>query len=222
MYANKKYTYHLCGATLLSANTAMTAAHCLRRRVTYYLAMGITDLNYFRTSSFQISRISRIDIHPDYVNGLLANDIAIITLQNPMALTKHVNTISPWYNLLPPALFPKCQLNGWGLTQRGSTSVLQTAVFKIYNFFACKKHWSDKTGRTDLISLKKDICAKSETSAVCYGDSGSPLVCNNKVMGVLSWADSQCTPNTPGVFTRIHGYEKFVKDILDTNNKNIG
>ena len=213
LYVNKNNELnYLCGATLQSQTKALTAAHCLTRQVTYYLAMGVTDLNNFRTNTFQISRVSRIDIHPDY--RIFENDIAIITLSDPMTLTKHVKLIKIYKRLFP--IRPNCQLNGWGLTEKGSTSVLKTAKFKIFNYKKCRNFMGVQSSDSVLVDFRREVCARSESSTVCSGDSGSPLVCNNKVVGVLAWGIEDCTLGRPGVFTRAYAHRKFINEKVNS------
>ena len=61
------------------------------------------------------------------------------------------------------------------------------------------------------------VCAgdKSGQPKSCYGDSGSPLVLDGKLYGIVSFGFGCGTPNTPSVFTYVPLYrcwiEKYVK-----------
>lgn len=37
----------------------------------------------------------------------------------------------------------------------------------------------------------------------CQGDSGSPIIVTNKLVGILSWGDKNCASGKPDKFTRI-------------------
>jgi len=52
------------------------------------------------------------------------------------------------------------------------------------------------------------------------GDSGSPLVYNNTLIGIFSWAKS-CAIGFPDVFTRISCFTDFITQaMLDLNQSN--
>ena len=42
------------------------------------------------------------------------------------------------------------------------------------------------------------------------GDYGGPLVCNNKLAGVMSWGPSDCNPNQPTVCSRVSVYKTWI------------
>ena len=212
MYSQHGSTYHLCGASLLSRTKALTAAHCLKRPVTYYLTMGVTDLENFNSPALQTSQVSRIDIHPGYIDGDVRDDIAVLTLKTPMNLTPNVNVIKlsrPYDHYLGRG----CQVNGWGATEWGTTRVLQNARFSVSPLWSCRIFWFSLTGRRDLVNYR-DICARSWSKAVCFGDSGGPLTCNKRLSGVLSWGATDCNTGYPGVFTRVRSYKDWIYEIM--------
>lgn len=59
------------------------------------------------------------------------------------------------------------------------------------------------------------ICTKNHIgSGSCIGDSGSPLVSNNTLIGLVSWCVS-CVDGYPTVFTRVYPQLEWVKEEMD-------
>lgn len=53
-----------------------------------------------------------------------------------------------------------------------------------------------------------------------YGDSGGPLIINNKLVGVLSWGiirDEEKQPLRPEQFTRISEYTQWIEEKTGNN-----
>lgn len=61
----------------------------------------------------------------------------------------------------------------------------------------------------------ESICALSleNKGAACVGDSGSPLVAGNTVIGILSWG-MPCATSAPDVYTRIEFYRSWIDSIV--------
>lgn len=59
-------------------------------------------------------------------------------------------------------------------------------------------------------------CAGDPTDwdkSVCRGDSGSPLVCDNYLHGVVSWIDTCGKENFPSAFTDIAYYRDWISKV---------
>ena len=73
--------------------------------------------------------------------------------------------------------------------------------------------------------LPSQMCASQgvhEESNSCIVDSGGPLMSRNlkngfQIMGVSSFGNARCQSLTPGVFTRVSNYLKFIKDYVFDN-----
>lgn len=61
------------------------------------------------------------------------------------------------------------------------------------------------------------ICAGGSAANACTEDLGSPLLIENKLIGIYSWGDDDCTSGKPGVFMRIAHQEiyDFIKATID-------
>jgi secreted trypsin-like serine protease len=120
---------HRCGASLLTAEYAVTAAHCV-----YELPSGISELsilagtNYYNdvtSSTVERRAITRIGIHPNYLDVNVTNDIAILQF-SPLTITPNT---SIGFICLPDPYQDPFQTGdnlitiGWGVTKEGSTTL---------------------------------------------------------------------------------------------------
>ncbi|KAI5361384.1 putative serine protease, trypsin domain, peptidase S1A, chymotrypsin family, peptidase S1, PA clan [Septoria linicola] len=90
----RNFGAHVCGASLINSNTALTAAHCVDMGGSFSVAAG--------TNSWQFggarSSVSQIIIHSGYVAETFDNDFAILKLTTRIPQTGLIT-----YARLPPA-----------------------------------------------------------------------------------------------------------------------
>lgn len=224
----------ICGATLLSDQHVITAAHCIRgvnKEISQdQLIVRIGD--HYRDEielQEQDLTVECMFIHPTYNPNTLKNDLAILKLKidplNPIKFTSDV---------LPVCMPEKrefkngqeCFITGWGHTDfydylyNQASTKLQEAAVPLLGNRACQR-----LGRiygTDL--TKKMQCAGYVSGTLradtCKKDSGGPLVCQNKegvwkLWGVTSWGDNtfcEDSPDlpSPGVYTRVDKYLSWI------------
>lgn len=74
-----------------------------------------------------------------------------------------------------------------------------------------EREWQQVVG-----DLSDDIiCTKNHIgSGSCIGDSGSPLVSGNTLIGLVSWCVG-CVDGYPTVFTRVYPQLEWVKEEMD-------
>ncbi|MGL4611838.1 MAG: S1 family peptidase [Trueperaceae bacterium] len=166
-----------CGSSILSAEWALTAEHCVNystrnpgryRVVAGQYARGIDD------GTEQASYVSQILLQP---NGA---DVALLRLEDPLTLN---NAIQPIAVASPPAVGSTVRQAGWGETEDGDAAI----TLKYYD-----------TTITEISSL--EIATQGDFvngiyEQSCFGDSGSGLTYNNgsqwTVIGVASYVSNE-------------------------------
>ncbi|KAJ9587184.1 hypothetical protein L9F63_019293, partial [Diploptera punctata] len=184
---------HICGASIISANWALTAAHCIVGSAsTLTLRAGSTYSNSGGTV-YQVSQATR---HGSYSSSTLDYDIAVLRVSSAFSLGSNIQVISMETGTV--AAGTNAIVSGWGTTTEGgsaSTTLRQVTV--------------------PVVTLQEAEMPASYTN--CYttfffffffflhsqGDSGGPLVANGRLIGVVSWGVGCARAGYPGVYAKV-------------------
>ncbi|GJQ81373.1 hypothetical protein Trydic_g20583 [Trypoxylus dichotomus] len=199
-YRNKKLR---CGGSIIKTNVVLTAAHCLLdKNIHVYTGIQYLEDLYER----EPYRVKELISFPKYKRQVVY-DIGLVIL------TSHIQ-LGPTVNVIPvapisPRIGSRVSVVGFGRIQCktgeqngkfscvGDTSrILRSAVLKVErNRF--------RTMRT-----------RSEHQNTCEGDSGSPVVYMNKVVGIVSSGQyANCSGYDEQVV--VAPYYRWIKDYLN-------
>ncbi|XP_036138349.1 chymotrypsin-1-like [Monomorium pharaonis] len=193
---------HRCGASILDSHNVLTAAHCVD---------GLNNLNNLKihagtnrlNESGEVYDIESVDVHEDYDNFLLRNDVALIHLNNSIKFNSLVQPINLTTN--DRDLENKsCTLTGWGRTSLGGSipNTLQEIELIVYPQKNCE--------RDQWRVIDSHICTLTKRGeGACHGDSGGPLVANGAQIGIVSFGNP-CALGLPDVYTRVSSFVPWI------------
>jgi len=212
---------HSCGASLLSNNRALSAAHCVdgAAATTVRVIAGVHARS--NTAGTTTANVASYRMHEQYNNGQASysNDIAILNLASNIATVagRIAYAVLPVDNSNNFAGM-SCVISGWGRNSNANTlpDILQKATTTVLTLAQCQQQGGNGIWANHL-------CVRDPNSqnGACNGDSGGPTNCNvggqTRVVGIASfvWASGgNCLTNYPQAYTRVSGYLAWINASL--------
>ncbi|XP_065223072.1 trypsin-7-like [Planococcus citri] len=235
--ALRKFGVVSCGATVISKQHLLTAAHCVDGIFAigtetgveallggYYKNITLYDL--YESKTVVWVGVSEIILHPGFNSSSLDNDIAILKLEH---------TISFNTPKIQPACLPSSgnenyagyfgTVTGWGYTDKNkslsTTNKMRKVEVPIISTNHCRINYSYIYGNPQYSVTDNMMCTGHwylGGQGACKGDSGGPLQINvdglgtMKVVGIVSWGGTCGDPDYPNVYTRIDRYNRWIHD----------
>jgi secreted trypsin-like serine protease len=196
-----------CGGTLVDPHHILTAGHCIKTdKGQIYVSLGSEFGSGEGSGSAEQIKVVEGFRHPLFNNDKHLYDVGLLRLETPSALK--------------PA--PLCAADGsdnkigtvgtvlgWGLTEdRRGSFTLQEVNVQIISNAACDKQYGGGKRITEAMMCAGDGGGKDS----CNGDSGGPLLADDKLVGLVSWG-GECGVKA-GVYTRLAFVMDYINDVL--------
>ncbi len=220
----------------VSARSHVTLARCIEARLVrepFRVRLGAYDLSRDEGVSYPIDCVV---LHPDWHgDSMFHGDIALLhfderapvaraaaTASTPPASVGSVAPIAPIEIDRGPDLEPTRNVHvyGWGKVEPrvgiDPSAVLNRVDLTVRHRSACVHELDAREQDVD----ERVLCAGSDVTKTCLGDSGGPVVVDDaglrRLVGIVSWGDADCEADRkPGVYTRVSPYAAWIDEVTE-------
>jgi trypsin len=211
---------HYCGATLVSKDCVITAAHCTDKasgKGPITAVVGRTVLSNGDVGEEKIIKFEKI--HPQYDVTKAGEewkwDFALMCFEEPAMTSAKIIQLNKVVTV--PRASGLVRVMGWGDTDpdpyiRQMSDELRVAKLRVVSNNNCNSRYQAYSlGVNGKVIQDEMMCARHKKQDTCQGDSGGPLVFQNTLVGITSWGVGCNVPDFPGVYARISSAYRWIR-----------
>ncbi|XP_053953820.1 serine protease gd-like [Anastrepha ludens] len=212
---------YICGGTLVSARTVVSAAHCFHSLAAtqFVLFLGRTNLESFSEDGFLTRDVERLIAHPDYKN-LPDADIAVLRMTPIGSFNDFIRPICLWTEStqISRVVGLSGTVAGWGSNENGQlvSPIAKKADVEIVSEVDCLR---SSAVFSKLVSNRTFCAGNRNGVGPCLGDSGSGLILNRNnrwmLRGIVSFGQTkrgQCNLNEYVVYVDVAQHLNWLED----------
>ncbi|XP_014210480.1 trypsin 5G1-like [Copidosoma floridanum] len=199
---------HFCCGSIISDRWVITSAQCSQARSVDHFHVRVGSSEYYKNGA--IHKVEQVLVHPNFDELTRDYDVALLKLRTKITFDQTTGPI----NLPKSCNVPRTNLTiaGWGASKLlgpMSDKLLASSVEMIPRT-ECQSIYGSNAVTEHM------FCTFTEGFGPCVGDSGSPAVYKNNLIGLTSWSYG-CAYENPSVYLKVihEKFQSFVGAISD-------